>query len=157
MKRTPTALVVSLFIAGGVLSGCYTGPGATTTTQALQPTGNGTQATVGGLRIENATLVVNDTASTLVTRIYNDGKTPDVITAISIGEQMADVQPVQMQLEPKAEISFGFPAGTADLIRGTGLAVSEYVPVTITFQSAGSVELSVLTVPPTGIYSGLLD
>ncbi len=125
--------------------------------QALQPTGNGTQAALGDLRIENATLVVNDTDSSLVTRIYNDGRTADVIAAITIGGQPALVQSTQQQLEPGDEISFGFPASTVDQIRGSGFTVSEYVPVTISFLSAGSVELSVLAVPPTGIYSGLLD
>ena len=157
MKRTPTALAASFLITAGLLAGCYNGPGATTTTQALQPTGNGAQAAVGGMRIENATLIVSDTASSLVTRIYNDGQTPDVITAVTIGGLPATVQPAQVQLDPRADISFGFPAGTTDIIGGPGFPVSEYVPVTITFQSAGSVELSVLTVPPTGIYLGLLD
>lgn len=157
MKQTPTALAASLLITGGLLAGCYNGPGATTTTQALQPTGNGTQATVGELRIENATLVVSDSASSLVTRIYNDGKTPDVITGITIGGQPAAVQPAQLQLEPRANISFGFPAGTPETIRGSSLPVSEFIPVTVTFESAGSVEFSVLTVPPAGIYLGLLD
>jgi hypothetical protein len=109
------------------------------------------------MRIENATLIVSDTASSLVTRIYNDGQTPDVITAVTIGGLPATVQPAQVQLDPRADISFGFPAGTTDIIGGPGFPVSEYFPVTITFQSAGSVDLSVLTVPPTGIYLGLLD
>jgi hypothetical protein len=144
-------------MAVGVLAGCYNGPGATTTMQAMQPTGNGTQAAIGALRIENATLVVGDVTSSLVTRIYNDGQTADAITAVTIGGQPAEVLPAQQQLEPGDEISFGFPVPATDIIRGPGFPVSEYVPVTISFISAGSVELSVLAVPPTGIYSGLLD
>lgn len=157
MNRTSAALTASLVLAAGLLSGCYNGPGATTTMQALQPTGNGTQAVIGDLRIENATLVVGDTASSLVTRIYNDGQSSDVLTAVTIGGQPADVQPAQVQFDPGDEISFGFPATTTDAIRASGFPVSEYVPVTLSFLSAGTVEISVLTVPPTGIYSGLLE
>lgn len=145
-----------MIVASTALAGCYNGPGATTTMQAMQPTGNGTQTAVGDMRIENATLITNDAVSSLVTRIYNDGQSPDVMTEVIIGGQQAAVQSTVTQLDPGADISFGFPVGSPDVIVTGPFPVSQYVPVKISFLSAGSVEFTVLAVPPTGIYQGLL-
>jgi hypothetical protein len=143
-------------LAAGLLTGCFQGPGATTTMQALQPTGNGVQAVVGGLRIENATLVTNDTTTSLVTRIYNDGSDDDILLAVTINGERVAVSPATPLIAAGANIAFGFPDLSGPNIQTEPLPMSEFIPVTLTFQQAGSVDLSALTVPPTGIYEGLL-
>ena len=41
-------------------------------------------------------------------------------------------------------------------MQGLDAEPSSYVPVTLTFQRAGQLNISVLTVPPVGYYEGLL-
>lgn len=142
--------------AAFILAGCFNGPAATTTLQSLQLTGNGVQAASGALRIENAILVTNDTTTSLVMRIYNDGATDDALVGVEIKGSRGDVDPQPTTIPAGGSVSFGFPDLSGPKVTGTPLQLSQFIPVTLVFLEAGSTEFAAITVPPTGLYEGLL-
>ena len=64
-KVISAALLVGALVPG--LAGCWGGPAASTQVQATQNTGNGTQAFVGDIRVENATLILGPEGSSSAT------------------------------------------------------------------------------------------
>ena len=152
-----TPLIALLATSAFLLTGCFNGPAATTTLQASSLTGSGVQAAVGAIRVENAIIVTNESTSSLVTRIYNDGMTEDVLVAVTINGAPAVVDPNPAPLPAGGDVSFGFPSLTGPSIQTSPLEMSQFITVTLTFLEAGSVELQALTVPPTGQYEGLLS
>lgn len=159
VKRIHAAAAAALVVlAVPSLTGCFNGPGATTTTQASMNSGNGVQAQAGPVRIENATLVLGPegtSTGTLTTRLVNTGAEPDALVYVTIDGVVAYVTEGAGELAPGASVSFGFDSeqwiNTYDL----NAAVSTYVPVELGFQNAGLVTMSVLTVPPVGYYEGI--
>jgi len=142
------------------LAGCWQGKGASTTMQASMNSGNGTQATVGDMRIENATVVRGDdgTAS-LIMSVFNQGMEADTLTSVTVNGIVATIAPTP--IAPGTFEAFGYgvegqPPTKVALVTGLDVASSSYVPVTLVFQTAGQLDISVLTVPPVGYYEGLL-
>lgn len=153
MHRPLSALLI---IAAFLLTGCFNGPAATTTVQAGQLTGNGVQGRVGNMLVENAVLVTNDANTSLVVRVYNTGTSDDTLVQVTINGERARLNPDPVTIPAGGSISFGFPDPGESAIQTGGLTLSQFVPVTFTFLDAGSVDLQPLTVPPTGLYEGLL-
>ncbi len=171
MNRTQfrTRIGAATIVIGAVfaLSGCYNGFGATTNLQSTQSTGNGVQAQVGAMKVENATLVRGDDGSsaTLIMTVVNIGDAADAVAGVQVNgvpavftDGTASVGPVVV--EPGAAIPFGY--GTDDLgatrwvnVYTVEIPASGFVPVQVFFDDAGLAELEVLTVPPTGIYDGI--
>ena len=150
-----------------LLAGCFNGQAATTTVQATQPTGNGTNATVGQIRIENATLVRDEagTAVTLIMTVVNLGDEADTLDFAEIGGQQAVITdgtgtvPV-VELPAGEPVSFGYgQLGAPATLWANAYALqapsSGYVDVTLLFRNAGAATMSVLTVPPVGYYAGI--
>jgi hypothetical protein len=158
VKRSHAAagLAVLLLIAPG-LAGCYSGKEATTNQQATMNSGNGVQAQIGPIHIENATVVrgpEGSKAATLTTRLVNTGPA-DTLVYATVNGQPATITGDQVPLDPGASISFGFDSEHWINAYGFEAGVSSYVPVELGFQNAGLVKMSVLTVPPLGYYEGI--
>ena len=162
MKRTHVAAVAALLVlVTPALTGCFNGPGATTTTQAGMNSGNGVEADQGDIHIEGATVVMGaegSGAATLVVRLVNVGGEPDALTYATIDGAVADIVIVDgnTDLAPGSSTGFGFDSDNRiSVSTGFDAAVSTYVPVELGFRNAGLAKLQVLTVPPVGIYEGI--
>lgn len=155
----PALVLATIAVAlTATLSGCYSGFKANTNEQSLMNSGNGTQAQIGEIRIENATLVLGPDASgtaTLATTLVNQGDAPDSLIGLEIDNKAVYVTPGAGELGAGAAVSFGYNSSYWINSYEFTAPVSTYVPVKIQFRDAGIVLLSVLTVPPTGIYAGL--
>jgi len=141
------------------MSGCYSGFGATTNMQATQNTGNGVRATIGAMLIDSATIIrgpAGSASGTLVVAISNRGKEVDQLESVSIGGVEATLQPAgAVAVPPNGIVRFGYNADRWINTYALDAPVSGYVPVTMTFAKAGILEISVLTVEPTGYYAGI--
>ena len=159
-RATRPALAIATIAVAltATLSGCYSGFGANTNEQSLMNSGNGTQAQIGEIRIENATLVLGPKGSgtaTLLTTMVNQGSAPDSLVGLEIGTKPVYVTPGGGELTAGAAVSFGFNSAVWINSYEITAPASNYVPVKIQFKDAGIVLLNVLTVPPTGIYAGI--
>ncbi|MEI7630650.1 MAG: hypothetical protein WCJ73_05850 [Actinomycetes bacterium] len=160
MRTTRPALVLATIAIAlsGTLSGCYSGFKANTNEQSLTNSGDGTQAQIGQIRIENATLVLGPDGSstaTLLTTLVNQGDTADSLIGLEINKMPVYVTPGGGELAAGAAVSFGFNSSVWINSYEFTAPVSTYVPVKIQFRDAGIVTMSVLTVPPAGIYQGI--
>lgn len=157
MKRAAALLALAL-VAAPALSGCFNGPRATTTVQATQNTGNGVEATLGAIHVENLTVVLGPEGSgtaTVLTRITNTGPNPDRLTFASVDGAGASITGDGIELLPGASVSVGYESDVFINAYDFTAAVSTYVPVQLGFQEAGLLDADVLTVPPAGIYAGI--
>ncbi len=166
--RTLSRMAIVGVSAATVLSltGCFNGFQATTNTQNTMSTGNGVQAQVGAIRIENATLVRGEGASvTLIMTIVNVGPEPDSLADVSIAGQRAVITdgaaPIgPVEVAPGAAVPFGYGqdgAGASRWVNAYTVEIppSGFVPVQVFMTEAGLAELEVLTVPPVGYYEGI--
>ena len=126
--------------------------------------GNGTQATQGPIRVENATLVVDESGrASLIMSVFNNGSEVDSIVSATLGglDAVIPAGPEGTTIPPGTFRAYGYgaegqpPAGIVG-VDGLSVPPSSYVDVTVNFERAGRLEMSVLTVPPVGIYEGLL-
>ncbi len=159
MKRTSiAALAVLLVVSAPALSGCFSGFEATTTTQSTMNSGNGVEAAVGSIDVENTTLVLGPEGSasaTLLTRVFNTGAEDDTLTFVQINGVPAYVTPGASAVPAGNSASFGADSEAWINTYELDVPVSSYVPVELFFEKAGSIKLSVLTVPATGYYEGI--
>lgn len=159
VKRTHVAAVAALLLlASPALTGCFSGPGATTYMQATMNSGNGVDAVAGPIHVENATLVRGPEGSksvTLTTRIVNTGPEGDVLVGATINGTPATITAGADQLPGGSSVSFGFESDAWINAYDQDIASSSYAPVELAFQNAGIVSMSVLTVPPVGYYEGI--
>jgi hypothetical protein len=149
------------------LAGCFNGFEATTNTQNTMSTGNGVQAQVGGIRVENATLVRGEETGsvTLIMTIVNIGDQPDALAQVSIAGQPAVFTDGTsaigaVEVAPGAAVPFGYGQDSAGASRWVNaytveIPPSGFVPVQVFMANAGLAELEVLTVPPVGYYEGI--
>lgn len=159
MKRTSAAAIAAILVlAAPALTGCFSGKGATTSMQATMNSGNGVDAVAGPLHIENATLVQGPDGSqavTLTTRIVNLGPESDMLTGVSINGAAATITEGKNELPGGSSVSFGYDSDRWINGYGQDIATATYVPVVLTFQNAGIVNMSVMAVPPVGYYEGI--
>lgn len=159
VKRTHAAALLALAVlAVPALTGCFNGQGATTYTQASMNSGNGIEARVGPIHVENATLVQGpegSTSATLTTRIVNESASPDRLVYATINGQPADITGGGTDLGAGASVSFGFDADNWINTYALDAPVSSYVPVELGFAESGLVSMQVLIVPPVGYYAGI--
>ena len=160
VKRSHLAAAAALvLLVLPTTTGCFSGQGATTTTQATMNSGNGVSATQGAIHIENATLVLGPEGSstaTLLVRIVNAGVDPDRLTYATIGGSPAYITEGAGDLGPGASVSFGWNSEAWINSYGLTAAAATYVPVQLGFEKAGLVTMSLLVVPPVGYYEGIV-
>lgn len=158
LARTGLLLGGLALLTAPLLSGCFSGFGATTTMQASMNSGNGTQAQVGGIRIEGATLVRGAEGSktgTLIVTLVNTEAAPDRLIGVTIGGVPAYVTPGTGELVMNNALNYGYDGDAWINTYTLEAAPSSYVPVQMQFENAGTVDFTVLTVPATGIYEGI--
>ena len=158
-RRTALLLTGLALVATPLLTACYSGFGATTTMQASMNSGNGTQAQAGPIRIENATLVMGpegSTSGTLIASLVNGAAGPDRLVGVTIGGKPAYITPGMDVLAFNELVDFGYDGNHWINAYDLDATVSTYVPVQMQFEKAGNVDFTVLTVPPTGIYEGIM-
>ena len=159
MKRSHLAAVAALVaLAVPALTGCFSGPAATTNMQATMNSGNGVDAQAGPIHVEDATLVLGpegSTSATVLTRLVNTGVTPDKLVYASVNGVPAMVTQGAGDLAPGASISFGYDSTAWINTYGLEAPASTYVKVQLGFQEAGLVDMQVLTVPAAGYYEGI--
>jgi len=158
VNRTHAAAVAALVVlAVPALSGCFSGMAATTNMQATMNSGDGTKAAVGPLNIDAAVLVMADGApnATLTTRVSNTGPEPDTLLGVTVNGAPAYLTPGAGAIAPGGAVSFGFESDAWINAYDLVVPTSSYVPVTLTFEKAGPVDMSVLTVPSAGYYAGI--
>lgn len=166
MKRSRIAagtLALGLIALSPVLTGCFQGQKATTTMQATMNSGNGVQAKIGAITLDNLTLVLGpegSTTATLIGRITNAGDDDSLVGAVIDGHTSLNSPDVQISdglslIKRDSAVNIGFESDQFISVQGfTGIA-STYVPVQIAFKNAGVVSASVMVVPAEGIYAGI--
>lgn len=145
---------LALIIPG--TTGCYNGLQASTNVQSTTAPGNGAQATIGTLSVDNATLVQGvATTGTLLMRIANFGPEGDTLVQAQINGQPAEIVGTSVEIPANNSVSVGWDSGHYVNTIALTVPISSYVPVILQFAKAGAVEMQVLTVPPTGVYEGI--
>lgn len=153
---------IALITAGAALlipstTGCYNGMQASTNVQSTTAPGNGVQATIGTLSIDNATLVTGPaTTGTLLMRIANFGVEGDTLVQAQINGQPAEIVGTSVEIPANDSVPFGWESVHYVNTIALNVGPSSYVPVVLQFEKAGALELEVLTVPPTGVYEGIM-
>lgn len=156
--RASAVLATSLLLASPVLTGCWSGQDATTTVQSTMNSGNGTDADLGDLAIENVTVVLGPEgtgSATLIGSIFNNGDQDDTIVDVTINGTPAVVTPGAETIPAGGNATFGYDGAKFINSYTFEAEPSAYVPVTLQFANAGIVEMSVMSVPATGIYEGI--
>jgi len=145
-----------LAVIAPITTGCYNGMDASTNVQATTAAGNGVQANVGSMTIDNATLVQGPaTTGTLLMRITNQGVETDSLVQASINGEPAEIVGGVVEFTPGASVSFAWDSMNYVNTIALNVPMSSYVPVELLFEKAGVVEFNALTVPPTGVYEGI--
>lgn len=147
--------LLAAVVLGGVLTSCSNGVEAGTLDP---PSATGVQRDAGDLRIRNAVLVAGDRrALTVSLTVINTGAVEDALTDLEV---VADGEAVGAEMSP----------GTIDLAPGSATVVPSedgptievevdapaggYLPVTIHFENAGRVELSLPVINEDSPYGG---
>ena len=161
--------LAALVIAGASLAvGCSsddTTPEATASSTEVTAESGGTEASVGDLKISNARIGEPAGPNTgMFLSITNDGDTADRLVAVTTGispgvqlhEAVTEGDRTSMQELPAG---IGVPAGTTTVLEPGGLhamfmkveplTADEQVPVTLSFDKAGDVEVEVPVIPLT--------
>lgn len=155
--RRAVALAIAAVAMASTLTGCYSGFGATTTMQSQMNSGNGVQAKVGAIRVENATLVQAPQGApgvTLLMTLFNDGLRADELTTVLI-DNVAATPAGAIPVDAGGSVAFAF--NSERWLNACTLAAEAgtYVPVTLAFRDAGVVQESLLVVPNAGYYTGI--
>ncbi len=165
-RRSAAVLALALV---PVLSACSIGVNAGTTTQP--PSGNGASAnsSSGTIALRGITIVTGlgaSTKATVIGTIVNQSLTEDdVLTGVTVtdptgatvtvaGPDAATTVPLPSG-RPTSAVRIGFNADVKVDITGLTIPATAFATVTFTFQKAGAVPVSVMAVPPVGIYAGL--
>jgi hypothetical protein len=144
------------------LAGCASGFNAATGIQGAS--GNGANANLGDLQIRDITIVKVDGSpqGTLIGTVVNRGSEDDALTAVKIVEPagtatIGGTAAVGGALPLTTLSSTRIGYNTEDHVDIAGLEASptQYVTVELQFQRAGTVQMDVMAVPPTGIYEGI--
>ena len=161
--------LAALVIAGASLAvGCSsddTTPEAKASSTEVTAESGGTEASVGDLKISNARIGEPAGPNTgMFLSITNDGDTADRLVAVTTGispevqlhETVTDGDRTSMQELPSG---IDVPAGTTTVLEPGGLhamfmkveplTADEQVPVTLSFDKAGDVEVEVPVIPLT--------
>lgn len=156
MKLSRVAIVVAVAIG---LSGCAVG--FNSPTQVQKPTTGGQNLDVQGLQLRHALLVVdpaNPTTATLLATLINTGDTEDALVSVSSTVDIAGATFGQIALLPGRAVQIGYDqAGPlVALTSDTGLVLSRYTRVTLTFASGAPLTVSLPVYSATGVYADVV-
>jgi copper(I)-binding protein len=146
--RSAVVLVALVALTGASAAGCARDSLATNYTP-----GDGTDVTTDTIAVRGMLVVSDGVRSALVGTITNRAPEPDVLVGI------ASAQPIPTPQTPLAgsggAVSFG-GSSTPGLAVGAAAKPGTYVPLTLSFRNAGSVDLQALVVPEAYEYSGIV-
>ena len=158
-RRSAAVLALALV---PVLSACSIGVNAGTTSQG--PSGNGASAnsSSGDIALRGITIVTGlgaSTKATIIGTIVNQSLSQDdVLTGVSVTSPSGATVTLS---GPESATSIPLPSGRPTSAVRIGFNAdfkvdpSAFATVTFTFEKAGAVPVSVMAVPPVGIYAGL--
>jgi copper(I)-binding protein len=159
VKRSHRALGVAALAAAAVLTGCMPGPGFNATSIKPYAPSDGVRADSGDLRIANALVVADNTATRglLSTTIVNRGTKPDELTDVTSPD--ADVSFTgDGTLAPGSAVRLGVPTDTSDpsaTFSGLTKLAGETITVKLTFRRADPVTLHTFVVTADGPYASI--
>ena len=167
-RRTAAVLVLA---AVPLLSACSIGVNAGTTSQG--PSGNGATAnsSSGTIALRGVTIVTSgvpsSTKATVIGTIVNlSPDVDDVLTGVTVTDPKGATStitgtsvaggtiPVPAN-RPTSAVRVGFNADYHVDLSALTIPASAFAHVVFTFAKAGAVPISVMAVPPVGIYTGL--
>ncbi len=171
MPRTTRSTILRSAAAGlclamvPLLSGCALGVAASTTNQG--PSGNGSNAnsTSGTVQLRAVTIVTGDAGvGTVIGTIVNSGTAPDALTSVVITDPKGATTTIAGSgatggvvalPAQRPGVRFGFDGVHHIDVTSLTIAPTAYATVEFHFQVAGIVTMSVMAVPPTGIFQGI--
>jgi hypothetical protein len=116
------------------------------------------EATAGQLAVRGAIVVAPESGEgngTLLATIVNNGSTEDALTGITLtntsGDSKAILRPPRIALPVKQATRIPGDSQPVVMVTGT-LTPGTYVTARMSFENAGSVDLTMLVVDPTGTY-----
>ncbi|NDE71649.1 MAG: hypothetical protein EB054_02910 [Actinobacteria bacterium] len=148
-------MVVALIASSLLLTSCAAGGQAPT--RNIKQVTDGVDKDAGALKLRNVVVVATASgAGTLVSYLVNQGNDPDQLAGITINGQKAELTTAAPLSKNKAMIFEGEAANAKAKVVTLGAVAGDRVPVVFYFANAGKVELDVLVVENTGIYSSIL-
>jgi len=148
-------IAVAGILSVGILTACSNGVEAGTLDP---PSGTAVQADVGKLAVRNAVIVAReDGGLTVSMTVVNTGPTEDALTGVEITDEL---EPTSAALSPRM---ITLPPRTATVIAGDDeptieveldVAAGGYLAVTMQFEHAGSVDVSLAVVTESSPYGG---
>jgi copper(I)-binding protein len=158
----PRSVVLAAASAALALALAACGTGQNWVEEGLDPAGNGVQATVGSLQVQNVTLVQGPEGSksvALVASLLNRGTEPDALIAATLGANPAadgTISGAPVALLPgDTPTRIGYNADHGVSWYGVEAPVSSYQSVTLKFEKSGTVTVKALIGPATGYYEGI--
>ncbi|MDQ3450780.1 MAG: hypothetical protein M3455_07685 [Actinomycetota bacterium] len=151
--RARLVVAVAALVSAGSVTACSNGVEAGTLDP---PSGTAVHEDVGELAVRNAVIVAGEDGTLTVSlTVVNTGSTEDSLTDVEI---TADLEPATAVLSPG---TIALPPRMATVIPGEGESTIEvdldvapggYLPVTMQFENAGSVDLSLAVVSEASSY-----
>jgi len=151
--------LISLIVVALLITGCGVGPNAFTNQQG--PTGDGTYQEINNVYAQNVVVVVDANANaTLVATLINNSGQEDSLIDVVVGSpspqqiNFTPGKPINLPQGKRVNLGNSPEAAHVDLLNFP-VKTSSYVSVTLVFENAGALPLTVLTVTPTDIYEGI--
>lgn len=160
MRAAARAVAVVFALAAGLaLTGC--GSGDEAITQRGFDVTDGTSTDAGDVRLRNLQLVAADEeggTAALIGAIANAGQQEDVLTAVTLQgtTEPAVLTPTPVEIPAGGAVFLGVANGPTVTLSDSEppqLVPGAFVPVSLTFESAGDVTVELLVQAPVGEYA----
>ena len=154
-NRLKTSVALAALVVAAGLTACSNGVEAGTLDP---PSATGVQHDLGPLRIRNAVVVAGESGGLTVSMtVINTGTAEDAVTDVRItsadGPVAADLSPRSIPLTPRTATVVPGEDGPTIQVE-LDHAAGGYVPVTLQFENAGLVELSLPVISASSPYGG---
>ncbi|MEY3407856.1 MAG: hypothetical protein RL038_917 [Actinomycetota bacterium] len=143
----------ALLVAVLALSGCAIAD-AQPDTATMKPFGNGVDAAVGDLLVQDTTVVMHDDGTAVLTlTAINNGDATDELVGVTVDGAEANFSPSATINPNGGTLRIGFNSDYFAEVTGSSVKPGTHVDVTYTFKKAGSLTVNALVVEPLGEYS----
>lgn len=157
-RRIPTvALALVCALSAVATSACSVGVDAETNLQG--PSGDGATVDTGSLNARGLLLVMApDGKASLVGTLVNLGDDADAITSVTVAgatTTISEAGATTIPLPARTSVQIGYLPSRVITATGLPAEFGRFVAVTLKYQTAGTADVDVVTVPATGVYEGL--